>query len=69
MEIGSIRRNASIPREIHVQSMSGSVLPIKAPVTATITAAPAASDSIFIEDAIPMRCSGTRSRIRANPGP
>ena len=67
--IGSIRRDASIAKEIPFQSMPDPVLPISAPVTAIITAAPAASDIIFIEDAMPIRFSGTRSRIKASPGP
>ena len=68
-EMATIMAKASIPRVIHSQSSVAQVLPINAPVTAIITAPPAVSDMIFIDEAMPMRFNGTQSRIRANPGP
>ena len=59
MEMATIKRKASIPSAIHSQSSDDAVFPINAPVMAIITAAPAASDMIFMDDAIPMRFSGT----------
>ena len=67
-EMARIIKKARMPRVIHSQSRAP-VLPINAPVTAIITAPPAASDMIFMDEAMPMRFSGTQSLINARPGP
>ena len=69
MEIATSMRKASIPKDIHSQFREPLVSPISAPVTAIITAAPAASDMIFTDDAMPIRSNGIQSRISARPGP
>ena len=54
IEIATIKAKAKMPKVIHSQSNAEADLPISAPVTAIITAPPAASDIIFIDEALPM---------------